>query len=277
MLMRTRHSSRSQAFTRVEALALVATVLLLALLSFPASANNRAQTKATVCFSNMRHLIFAWQLYATDHDGILVGNYYGSDTVSSSNTAWARGFLDWTTAPANTNMAFIRDPRQARLANYILTPRNVHKCPADIFQSAAQRSRGIVRVRSIAMNSTVGPGDPSPFADPRYRQARTMAQIYNPSPAESTVFLEEHPDSINDPLLFAPLDRRWIDFPASYHQGAGGVTFADGHVGLHSWRTARIRSAKVQYFFNLNSNTLRGDPDLTWMSYSCQRTGPQTF
>ena len=276
--MRTRHPARTQAFTRIEALALVATILLLALLSFPVAANNRTQTKATLCFSNMRHLIFAWQLYATDHDGILVGNTFGSETQSATNSWWARGYMDWSTASANTNMSFIRDPRQARLANYILTPRNVHKCPADTFQSAAQRTRGIVRVRSVAMNSTIGALDAqNPFADPRYRHARTMAQLYNPSPAESTVFLEEHPDSINDPLLFAPLAQRWIDFPASYHQGAGGVTFADGHVGLHSWRTARIRNAKVHYFFNLNGNVPRGDPDLTWMSYSCQRTGPQTF
>jgi prepilin-type processing-associated H-X9-DG protein len=276
--MRCLRFTRTDAFTRVEALAVIATVLVLALLSFPVSANNRAQSKTTLCFSNLRHLIFAWQLYASDHDGILVGNYFSGGQLGSTNTAWARGYMDWTNNRDNTNLALIRDPRSARLANYILTARNVHKCPADTFQSSVQRRLGMVRLRSVVMNSTIGPGDAQiALWDPLYRQARTMAQIYNPGPSESTVFLEEHPDSINDPFFVSPLAQRWLDFPASYHQGAAAVTFADGHVGLHSWRTARIRNAKVQFFFGLNGSAPRGDPDLTWMSYSSQRSGPQTF
>jgi len=27
-----------------------------------------------------------------------------------------------------------------------------------------------------------------------------------------------------------------VDYPASYHNGAGGVAFADGHSEIHRWR-----------------------------------------
>jgi prepilin-type processing-associated H-X9-DG protein len=30
-----------------------------------------------------------------------------------------------------------------------------------------------------------------------------------------------------------------IDFPGSYHGGAGGLSFADGHSEVHRWKDAR--------------------------------------
>src|SRR5688500_14103268 len=182
--MRLPSASQTHAFTRIEAAALTATLLLFALLSFPVAANNRAQTKTTLCFSNLRHLIFAWQLYATDHDGILVGNSAGD--ASPNSTIWVRGLMDWTIGPDNTNIAKIRDPRFASLSDYILTPRNVHKCPADVFQSSSQQRIGMHRVRSVVMNSTLGSANGGALFDPLYRQATNMAQLYLPAPAEST-------------------------------------------------------------------------------------------
>ena len=38
-------------------------------------------------------------------------------------------------------------------------------------------------------------------------------------------FVDEHPDSINDAAFFSPYRNAWIDLPASYHGGAGGVAF----------------------------------------------------
>ena len=42
--------------------------------------------------------------------------------------------------------------------------------------------------------------------------------------------LDEHPDSINDSLFAVPMTgTAWVDVPASYHNGACGFCFADGH------------------------------------------------
>ncbi len=55
-------------------------------------------------------------------------------------------------------------------------------------------------------------------------------------PTSTLVFVDEHPDSINDGYFIeTPSNPQWLDLPAAYHNGAGGVGFADGHVEIHSW------------------------------------------
>ena len=70
--------------------------------------------------------------------------------------------------------------------------------------------------------------------NPEYVQFLTLGSI--PKPASIFVFLEEHPDSLNDGyFLNRPDDSEWTDLPASTHEGAGVMSFADGHVEIHGW------------------------------------------
>jgi prepilin-type processing-associated H-X9-DG protein len=56
------------------------------------------------------------------------------------------------------------------------------------------------------------------------------------------VFVEEHPDSINDGyFLNRPAEREWSDLPASYHDGGANLTFADGHVEFRRWLDSETR------------------------------------
>ena len=55
------------------------------------------------------------------------------------------------------------------------------------------------------------------------------------------VFLDEHPDGINDGWFATDPDNQKgintiVDYPASYHGNAGGLAFADGHSEIHRWR-----------------------------------------
>ena len=267
-------------FTRVELLASIVTVLLLTMVALPSAGSNRSQTRALGCLSNLRHLVFAWQLYATDHDGVLIGNVHGGEaTIENPKVGrWASGWLDWSASyTPNTNMALIRDKRYAQLTDYILTEKNVHKCPADTFQSRQQQLRGWHRVRSVVMNATLGEGNAmnGPWS-PIYAQVRTMAGLQFPSPADTSVFFDEHPDSINDPLAYPPQQTSWVDIPGNLHGGAGSFSFADGHVELHPWRTPGLRNLRVRYnFFAPLVRT--GDPDISWMSYSSQRRSATSY
>ena len=70
-------------------------------------------------------------------------------------------------------------------------------------------------------------------------------------PAEILVVLDEHPDSINDGwFIFCtagdPTERTaWSDLPASYHNGAAGFSFADGHSEIRKWRnSSTLRAVK---------------------------------
>ncbi len=70
--------------------------------------------------------------------------------------------------------------------------------------------------------------------NPDYVQFFKITQI--PHPSEIFVFLDEHPDSIDDGYFInRAYSWQWRDLPASYHNGAAAFSFADGHSTLHSW------------------------------------------
>jgi prepilin-type processing-associated H-X9-DG protein len=53
------------------------------------------------------------------------------------------------------------------------------------------------------------------------------------------------------------------DFPASYHNKAGGLSFADGHAEIHRWRDPRttppVRHVVVQTVNQANNQ------DVVWL------------
>jgi prepilin-type processing-associated H-X9-DG protein len=47
--------------------------------------------------------------------------------------------------------------------------------------------------------------------------------------------MDENPYTINDPLMAIPMTTWVVDWPANYHGGSAGISFADGHAALHKW------------------------------------------
>jgi prepilin-type processing-associated H-X9-DG protein len=57
-----------------------------------------------------------------------------------------------------------------------------------------------------------------------------------PNPANIFIFLDEHPDTIDDGYFLNKFySAGWFDLPASYHNGAASFAFADGHSEMHRW------------------------------------------
>jgi prepilin-type processing-associated H-X9-DG protein len=69
------------------------------------------------------------------------------------------------------------------------------------------------------------------------------------NPANIFVTLDEHPDSINDGMIWNPPNvadaTEWSDLPASRHNGACGFAFADAHAEIHRWRDATTKSRAI--------------------------------
>jgi prepilin-type processing-associated H-X9-DG protein len=93
----------------------------------------------------------------------------------------------------------------------------------------------------------------------------------NPKPDHIWVMMDEHPDSINDAQLgwecgFTDSAARIVDYPASYHDGACGIVFADGHSEIHKWRGSAIK-APITYTGSIAVNAPAGDSvsDVTWL------------
>jgi len=222
----------------------MAGVGLLALLALPSRGGLRTLGSLPQCRENFRQLTRAWLLYAEDNAGVLPANLDGGDAQStaSTNTCWAGGWLDFSGAPANTNLDLLAN---ARLGRYLESP-SVFRCPAD--SSLSRGPTGSPRVRSVSMNSYVGKRA-APYTA-GFRQFSTLASIANPSPSELLVFLEEREDSINDPCFLIdmngydpvqPTRHTLVDYPAARHDGACVVSMADGHVEGWRWTDARTR------------------------------------
>ncbi|HEY9174955.1 MAG TPA: prepilin-type N-terminal cleavage/methylation domain-containing protein [Verrucomicrobiae bacterium] len=277
-------TNTERAFTLVELLVVVALVALLGLTLVPARAGARGRGQAINCAANLGQLVRAWQFYAADNNGRLVMNFQGGyiPGVGSSDAPWATGWLDWSTSTENTNTVYLLNDRYAKLTKYMEAEAARFQCPSDRFVSQVQRARGWVnRCRSYSMSACVGGGNVQDGAwFPLYKQVTRMSEFAWPIPAETWVFAEEHPDSLNDPGLFSPYATRFVDVPASHHEGGGGFAFADGHYELHRWRgtLASNQVARIVSYANLNNlSAPAGDPDLHWVSYHSSRSSTNSY
>ena len=107
---------------------------------------------------------------------------------------------------------------------------------------------------------------------PSWLGYRKMGDMLKPGPANTITLLEEREDSINDGFFVISMEGYpnvastvMVDFPASYHGGAAGFAFGDGHSEIHKWRDARttpILKAGQQLPLN---QSLPNNPDIYWM------------
>jgi prepilin-type processing-associated H-X9-DG protein len=95
-----------------------------------------------------------------------------------------------------------------------------------------------------------------------------MSDFVRPIPSQTFMFLDEHPDSINDGLFgnVGPgpqSQKRWIDWPAWYHNGGAGFGMADGSALIHKW----VAPAPPSTLAFPQPPTLPASlPDLNWLS-----------
>jgi prepilin-type processing-associated H-X9-DG protein len=98
------------------------------------------------------------------------------------------------------------------------------------------------------MNAAVGEGakyqSPNPFGWTQWYVAIKTSDFHVPGPSDSWVFSDEHPDSVDDALLYTSsyATSTFIEIPGNQHGGACGISFADGHAEMHKWVDAVLTS-----------------------------------
>ena len=261
------------AFTVTELLVVLGTVGILALVLLPALAGTQpAGVKAFQCLENSRRLTLAWQLYAGDNrdrfvvssdDGTGIAPYQSTVPASKNqgnNYAWTWSKMDYS--PNNpfdwdTNADITLRP----LWQYVKDS-TVYKCPADSSQAL---HNGVLtpRIRSYSMNFYLGGFGANPTATlggagawaahfPLYLKVSEIGNLgIAPGPNQTFVFIDERSDCINwggfvTDFSGYPLTAgakpvggvyQWNeDVPASYHNLAANISFADGHAETHRWK-----------------------------------------
>jgi prepilin-type processing-associated H-X9-DG protein len=250
----------------IELLVVIAIIAILASMLLPALSKAKTKAQGTFCMSNTKQLMLAWLMYAGDYDDKLVNNH-GYPEILAKRNSWVNNTMTWGTEPDNTNTAFITE---AKLGPYLSKTINVYKCPADQALSDVQKSKGwTARVRSYSMNAHVGPGgDQAPnginAGNPDWKQFLKLSDFQQLS--NIFVLLDEHPDSINDGwyLPFVIENPTWIDLPASFHNGAGGFSFADGHSEIHRWISASTKQPGVPGGYTIRSIRRNERADYEW-------------
>ena len=240
---------KSSGFTLIELLVVIAIIAILAGMLLPALAKAKTKAHGIKCMSNLKQLQLVWHLYTGDNNEKMPTSGY---TRPLEPTTWIDGWLDFNPSnPDNTNWAAFLDPNRSKFATYLTTV-EVYKCPADL-STIKIGGKAIPRVRSLSMSQTFGPGDWLDPAGPganvtskKYRVYTKTSDIVDPGPSNCWVLLDEHPDSMNaggfaNMMVESAAAARIIDFPASFHNGAGGISFADGHAEIRKWIDARTR------------------------------------
>jgi len=213
-------------FTLIELLVVVAVIAVLAGLLLPALSQAKGRAKAIACMSNIKQLTLAWVLYADEHGGRFVNNHGKPETVARRQT-WANNVLDWGNSDDNTNELYLT---LSPLGPYTSGTPAIFKCPSDTMPAANGR-----RIRSVSMNAMVGdPGELTNVFNPDYVQFFRVSDI--PDPSGIFVYLDEHPDTINDGFFVNRLnDDEWGNLPGSYHSRGANLSFADGHTERRKW------------------------------------------
>jgi len=227
---------KGRGFTLIELLVVMAIITILTAIMLPALAQAKGRAQAILCLNNTRQLLLAWHVYAGDNEDRLPYNLGMSEFGPRTPLNWVNNVMTWDLSSDNTNLATLSG---ASLGPYS-SATSIYRCPSDHVLSAVQSAAGWDgRIRSYSMNAMVG--DAGDFSkngfntnNPDYTQFFKITQI--PQPTDIFVFLDEHPNSINDGYF---LERdyypEWHDLPASYHNHATTFSFADGHSALHRW------------------------------------------
>ncbi len=243
---------RSDAFTLVDLLVVLAVLALLAATLLPALAGGRSDSQSFQCCNNLRQLQRAWLMYADDNNDKLPQNIAANSGRLSSNPLdpnaqpgmpnanWVLGEV--SAPPGWTNDLLITHG----LIYPYLKSTTAFKCPQDT----------TVRNRSYSMNCWMNGINPWNATAINY----TKVSEFNAKqpPAMACVFIEEHQGSINDGYFAVRLDALfWIDAPASYHDGACGLSFADGRVEIKRWNNGTPSSVADLQWLQARSSTLK--------------------
>jgi prepilin-type N-terminal cleavage/methylation domain-containing protein/prepilin-type processing-associated H-X9-DG protein len=210
----------SGGFTLIELLVVIAIIAILAAMLLPALSKAKQKAQGIKCLSNSKQFALAWTMYADDTRDTLVLN--PESASFPSNPAWLYGNMQNPLEVTNTDLII-----SGLLFPYTKAV-DLYKCPGN---TTAQ-------IRGISMNGHMGCASPSVVDAYNTYWLKSTAIRH---PTSMFLCIDEYEGSINDGSfringMKATFSVVLNDWPAAYHGGASGISFADGHAEMHKWK-----------------------------------------
>ena len=263
---------KNHGFTLIELLVVIAIIAILAAILMPVLSHAKQKAQGTQCLNNGHQMMMAMTIYGSENHDFFPPNPDDGNTDPGYN--WCSGSAG-IGEPQEFDTDVLSDPSLSLLIGYLGGNVKLFRCPADIRQglydgtNSAMTGKIVFSARTFSMSQSVGTvdscydemerGQPSssdhcgipnlPVNGPWLNGQRTnirndpwatygkFSAVVNPSPSMLWVLVDENPEGLNDAAFAFRMDQpSWIDAPGSYHNGACGFAFADGHSEIHKWQ-----------------------------------------
>ncbi len=289
-------------FTLIELLVVIAIIAILAAILLPVLDKAKSRAQGAYCMNNTHQIMLGWLMYADDNNQIVAPNDY---PVSGGPSPTYRNWVGDSMINANesTNVGLLNNTYTISgiaFQDTVLTPNMpnpaVYKCPADFStqRELSAADSNTPRVRSMSMNCAIGTvynapltghlkgapvlgswlaGPPGTGSQTTWQTYGKLTSIRSPGPADLWALIDEHPDSINDPSFAVDCantgnNAQIVDWPAWYHNGCAGMSFADGHSEIHRWLDSRTMRPVTGHTLGAGTGTATAsanNPDIAWL------------